>query len=308
MFLFFGIVAVAGSYFVQVQQLPWQAFVCAVPVGLLASAILVVNNVRDLETDRRAGKRTLAVRLGRARTRWLYAAMLAGAFVTAPLPWPLGSMTAWLLLPWLAIPLALRARSASCARAPTGPRSTARWRGRGRCSSSSACCSPPESSPAAASAREARDRAPHAGARDAAADLLRRGRRARAADRRAHRRGRRHAATAKRRRWSRTTASSVEYAKRVLESYRPALARSTDMNGAQVIDACRSIEDLPAALAADRPGAVGSRRATGGQAGRGAAERRPGDERARQRDARRRSTAPGPPSRRRARSAKASSA
>ena len=60
-FLFFGIVAVAGSYFVQVQQLPWQAFVCAVPVGLLASAILVVNNVRDLETDRRAGKRTLAV-------------------------------------------------------------------------------------------------------------------------------------------------------------------------------------------------------------------------------------------------------
>src|SRR5580698_9999217 len=51
-FLFFGIVAVAGSFFVQVQQLPWQAFVCAVPVGLLASAILVVNNVRDLETDR----------------------------------------------------------------------------------------------------------------------------------------------------------------------------------------------------------------------------------------------------------------
>ena len=92
-FLFFGIVAVAGSYFVQVQQLPWQAFVCAVPVGLLASAILVVNNVRDLETDRRAGKRTLAVRLGRERTRTLYTAMVAGAFVTAPLPWPLGSMT-----------------------------------------------------------------------------------------------------------------------------------------------------------------------------------------------------------------------
>src|ERR1700728_1381327 len=67
-FLFFGIVAVSGSYFVQVQHLPWQAFVCAVPVGLLASAILVVNNVRDLETDRRAGERTLAERPGRART------------------------------------------------------------------------------------------------------------------------------------------------------------------------------------------------------------------------------------------------
>jgi 1,4-dihydroxy-2-naphthoate octaprenyltransferase len=105
-FLFFGIVAVAGSYFVQVQQLPWEAFVCAVPVGLLASAILVVNNVRDLETDRRAGKRTLAVRLGRERTRLLYTAMIAGAFVTAPLPWAFGSMTAWLLLSWLAIPLA----------------------------------------------------------------------------------------------------------------------------------------------------------------------------------------------------------
>ena len=81
---------------------------CALPVGLLASAILVVNNVRDLETDRRAGKRTLAVRLGRERTRTLYVAMLAGAFVAAPLPWLLGSMRAWLLAPWLAAPLARR--------------------------------------------------------------------------------------------------------------------------------------------------------------------------------------------------------
>jgi 1,4-dihydroxy-2-naphthoate polyprenyltransferase len=107
-FLFFGVVAVTGSYFVQVQQLPWQAFVCAVPVGLLASAILVVNNVRDLDTDRRAGKRTLAVRLGRARTRALYSAMVAVAFVTAPLPWAFSSMSAWLLLPWAVIPLAAR--------------------------------------------------------------------------------------------------------------------------------------------------------------------------------------------------------
>ena len=52
-------------------------------MGLLASAILVVNNVRDLETDRRAGKRTLAVRLGRERTRALYTAMVAGAFLSA---------------------------------------------------------------------------------------------------------------------------------------------------------------------------------------------------------------------------------
>ena len=105
-FLFFGIVAVAGSYFVQLQKLPWQAFVCAVPVGLLAAAILVVNNVRDLDSDRRAGKRTLAVRLGREHTRMLYTAMLAGAFATAPLPWAFGSMDAWLLLPWATAPLA----------------------------------------------------------------------------------------------------------------------------------------------------------------------------------------------------------
>jgi len=107
-FLFFGVVAVAGSYYVQTQQWAWQAFLCAIPVGLLASAILVVNNVRDLETDRRAGKRTLAVRLGRERTRTLYGAMLTLAFLTAPLPWVFGSMTAWLLLPWAAIPIALR--------------------------------------------------------------------------------------------------------------------------------------------------------------------------------------------------------
>ena len=60
-FLFFGIVAVVGSYFVQTEELRWEAFALAVPVGLLASAILVVNNVRDVDTDRRAGKRTLAV-------------------------------------------------------------------------------------------------------------------------------------------------------------------------------------------------------------------------------------------------------
>ena len=100
-FLFFGVVAVTGSYFAQTEQLTWEAFVLAVPVGLLAAAILVVNNVRDLETDRRAGKRTLAVRLGRARARGLFAAMVYGAFVCALLPWLLGSeeLSAWLRCP-----------------------------------------------------------------------------------------------------------------------------------------------------------------------------------------------------------------
>jgi 1,4-dihydroxy-2-naphthoate polyprenyltransferase len=105
-FLFFGIVAVTGSYYVQAETLPWEAFALAVPVGLLASAILVVNNVRDLETDRRAGKRTLAVRMGRERTRVLYAVLVYGAFLLTPVTWLFGPFQAWLLLPWLAVPIA----------------------------------------------------------------------------------------------------------------------------------------------------------------------------------------------------------
>ncbi len=109
-FLFFGVVAVAGSFFVQVKgdRLPWEAFALAVPVGLIAAAILVVNNVRDLESDRRAGKNTLAVRVGRARTRAMFAGMLALAYLTAPVTWWFGPFSAWLLLPWLSLPLALR--------------------------------------------------------------------------------------------------------------------------------------------------------------------------------------------------------
>ena len=107
-FLFFGVVAVTGTYYVQVEEVSWEALVLAVPVGLLAAAILVVNNVRDLETDRRAGKRTLAVRLGRERARTLYAAMVGLAFLTAPLPWILGSLSPWLALPLLVAAVGLR--------------------------------------------------------------------------------------------------------------------------------------------------------------------------------------------------------
>jgi 1,4-dihydroxy-2-naphthoate polyprenyltransferase len=105
-FTFFGIVAVTGSYYVHAEELPWEAFALAVPVGLLAAAILVVNNVRDLETDRRAGKRTLAVRLGRERTRTLYALMIALAY--ASLGVLVAPLSAWVLLPLVTVPLALR--------------------------------------------------------------------------------------------------------------------------------------------------------------------------------------------------------
>ncbi len=107
-FLFFGIAAVAGSTYAQVEQFPWEAFVLAIPVGLLAAAILVVNNVRDLDTDRRVGKKTLAVRLGRPRTQTMFAVMVYGAFLTAPLAIFAHALELWLLLPWLALPLAAK--------------------------------------------------------------------------------------------------------------------------------------------------------------------------------------------------------
>ena len=106
-FLFFGIVAVTGSFFVQIGHLHWEAFALAVPVGLIAAAILVVNNVRDIDTDRRAGKRTLAVRLGRERTRAVFAAMIYLAYPLALITWWFGPLKAWLLLPWLTLPLAV---------------------------------------------------------------------------------------------------------------------------------------------------------------------------------------------------------
>src|SRR3954453_17739277 len=93
-FLFFGLVAVSGSYFAQTEHWDWEAFALSVPVGLLAASLLVVNNVRDIDTDRRAGKRTLAVKLGRENTRALYAVMLAFAFMTVPITWLFGPLKA----------------------------------------------------------------------------------------------------------------------------------------------------------------------------------------------------------------------
>ena len=113
-FLFFGIVAVAGSAFAQLESWPWESFALAVPVGLLVTAILVVNNIRDMDTDRRAGKRTLAVRLGRERARFEYAALMAVGFLVLL---PIAAIeiadsdswsALWWLLPCLTAPLAVK--------------------------------------------------------------------------------------------------------------------------------------------------------------------------------------------------------
>lgn len=107
-FLFFGVVAVVGSYYVQTKGLRWEAFVLSVPVGLLAAAILLVNNIRDADTDRRAGKRTLAVRLGRDRARGLFVGCIALAYVALPLIAIFGRDVSWfVLLALLSLPLAL---------------------------------------------------------------------------------------------------------------------------------------------------------------------------------------------------------
>jgi 1,4-dihydroxy-2-naphthoate octaprenyltransferase len=104
-FVFFGLVATAGTTYVQVHAVPPAAWIAAVPVGALATAILVVNNLRDIATDARAGKRTLAVRLGPSRTRAQYVLLLAVAFAApfALLPFS----RPWVLLPLAALPLAM---------------------------------------------------------------------------------------------------------------------------------------------------------------------------------------------------------
>ncbi|MEV6984279.1 1,4-dihydroxy-2-naphthoate polyprenyltransferase [Sphaerisporangium sp. NPDC051017] len=103
-FVFFGLVAVAGTTYVQMERLPWLAVAAAVPVGLLACALLVVNNLRDITTDGPAGKRTLAVVLGDTRTRVLYVACLLVPFIVAL---ALAFVRPFAALTVLALPLAL---------------------------------------------------------------------------------------------------------------------------------------------------------------------------------------------------------
>jgi 1,4-dihydroxy-2-naphthoate polyprenyltransferase len=105
-FVFFGLVSVVGTVYVQLERLPWTALVAAVPVGLLSCAMLVANNLRDIPSDERAGKRTLAVVLGEGRTRVLYAGCVAAAFCCVPVvaaarPWAMLALLAalWAIAP-----------------------------------------------------------------------------------------------------------------------------------------------------------------------------------------------------------------
>jgi 1,4-dihydroxy-2-naphthoate polyprenyltransferase len=103
-FVFFGLVAVVGTTYVQTGTLPGLAFAVAVPIGLLSVALLMVNNLRDIAGDAVVGKRTLAVLLGERATRVAYVALLAVAFAVVV---AVGVVRPWALLGLLAAPLAL---------------------------------------------------------------------------------------------------------------------------------------------------------------------------------------------------------
>ncbi|MET0400927.1 MAG: 1,4-dihydroxy-2-naphthoate polyprenyltransferase [Cystobacter sp.] len=106
-FLFFGLVAVPGTFYVQSLTVVPAAWGAAVPVGAIGTALLVVNNLRDASTDVKAGKRTLVVRWGVPAGRAEYVALLALAFATPPVMWLLGLSSAWVMLAWLSAPLAV---------------------------------------------------------------------------------------------------------------------------------------------------------------------------------------------------------
>jgi 1,4-dihydroxy-2-naphthoate octaprenyltransferase len=114
-FLFFGVVATVGSRYVYDMSAPLPAWLLSIPIGLLAAAILVVNNYRDLETDRAAGKRTLAVIIGQEKTRTLFVTLVYGAFlliaIFAVLRWtPFPTIFAALIVPYAMGPVRIMYR------------------------------------------------------------------------------------------------------------------------------------------------------------------------------------------------------
>jgi 1,4-dihydroxy-2-naphthoate polyprenyltransferase len=117
--VFFGFVAVCGTAYVQLGSVPALAWWAAIPVGALATAILVVNNVRDRLTDARAGKRTLAVRFGRTAALAEYAALLLVAYLV-PIGLALRAASPWPLLPLVTLPIAY-SRMRELLRAASGP-------------------------------------------------------------------------------------------------------------------------------------------------------------------------------------------
>jgi 1,4-dihydroxy-2-naphthoate octaprenyltransferase len=97
-FLFFGLAAVTGTAYIQTGEVTTLALVTAIPVGALAVGILIVNNLRDIQTDRVAGKKTLAVRLGKRNTEYEYGLMLVTAAATPVVMWAVGWLDFWVVI------------------------------------------------------------------------------------------------------------------------------------------------------------------------------------------------------------------
>lgn len=107
-FIFFGVAAVAGTYFVQAGSVSAGAWWMSLPVGWLIVDILVVNNLRDINADRVAGKHTLAVRIGERGTRIQYIILLGASYTILPILAYFGILPWTSLLAWLSLPLGLR--------------------------------------------------------------------------------------------------------------------------------------------------------------------------------------------------------
>lgn len=106
-FVFFGLVAVCGTYYVQSLRLNIIVLYAALPIGLLITAILVVNNLRDILTDQKAGKNTLAVRIGERGAKIEFVLLLAGAYAVPVILFIAGKVSIFALLPLLSLPMAL---------------------------------------------------------------------------------------------------------------------------------------------------------------------------------------------------------
>ena len=107
-FIFFGLASVSGTYYVQAGFVSAAAWWMAIPPGLIITAILVVNNLRDLENDRKAGKRTLAVILGERATKTQYLICIMAAYLVIPLAASMGILPWYSLLTWASVPIAIR--------------------------------------------------------------------------------------------------------------------------------------------------------------------------------------------------------
>jgi len=106
-FIFFGLVAVGGTYYVQALHLTPMVWLMGAIQGLLITAILVVNNLRDIHTDRRSGKRTLAVMIGERGSRIEYLLLLCTAYAIPFILWLGGRSPVWVILPVFSLPMAI---------------------------------------------------------------------------------------------------------------------------------------------------------------------------------------------------------